>query len=261
MQKSSRRNRQTTAVILHNQKLVYVVTEKVASTTLYYAMLQTAGMEETSQNPRRWLRSAAARKRVRDSGVDIRKIDPQEISRLRVELADYFWFCAKRDPFRRVISGYKDKIHKTIRNGDFATYLLAEARGFGASFVSSKNRRDCRLDALHRSVDLARFMVLIERLGVGFDVHFEQQVRITRFGEVDYDFVVSVEDFDKDIETLHQILAGRSIDLKVPEVRLNQARLPSRPITLPEDFREKVVELYAPDFEAFDYDPEARIRL
>ena len=73
------------------------------------------GIEGGLDRPRLWLQSGRRRDLLKTHNVDDLRVPPQELVRLRADYNGYFWFCAKRNPVKRLISGYRGKLHKLAR--------------------------------------------------------------------------------------------------------------------------------------------------
>lgn len=238
--------------LLEEQKLAYVETPKVASTTLLAALLFFAGLPLQGDNPRRMLRGAKQRARMADLGISRLTVTETQLRRLRAQNPDYFWFGASREPMARLISAYHNKLHRYARRYDRVSYLRAQIARLAAGSQALGDSRYTAL-LLGRHLSFADLVAGLECHGVGVDKHFDLQTRLLCFCSIRYHRLLRQEHLEADLRTL---CAEISQPYPFPDglPRLNASSLPGKADIRPSpELVTRIHDLYAEDFDKLGY--------
>ena len=156
-------------------------------------------------------------------GLETHNIARSEIQSLRAAHNDYFWFCAKRDPIKRLISSYRSKIHRYAIHVDRKAYW----RGvLGQILEGPKAIDDSRYLAKHvaRRISFDELIAGLSLTGVSFDAHFEQQHKITCLDLIAYNAILAQENLEQDFSDLCKNAGLPQTDLSLRT--LNASSLP-----------------------------------
>ncbi len=238
--------------VLERQKLVYVHTPKVASTSLIAATHRFAGLPAIDKNPRKLGRQRKYMRILKDLGLKMRRVDADDLRRLRDELSDYIWFGATRDPLKRIVSGYHSKVHRYAKHFDPAAYRKGQ---WGQLREGLKAIDDSRYVAKHVALQIPFSEMLqgLKRHGVGFDPHFELQCNILALDDIDYDMLLRQEHLEEDLREL-----CRKADLPFPFSdglpRFNTSTVRGKvTVSLNSEDIALITDLYEQDFTRFNY--------
>lgn len=238
--------------ILHRQKLAYVETPKVASTTLYAALLGIAGLPLEGRNPRELLRARRTQSRMRELEIARGAVTQQMLEQLRARHHDYTWFAATREPVARLISGYRNKLHRFARRFDRRAYWGGQ---LGKLMEGRRAWGDSRYTALHvaRRIRLADLVAGLERHGLDFDAHFEPQSSLICIDSVHYHRLLRQEHLEADLRALCAEI-GQAYPFPDGLPRLNASSLPGRAdITPSPECVRRIRNLYAEDYAKLGY--------
>lgn len=238
--------------ILHEQKLAYVETPKVASTTLYAALLLTAGVPLEMSDPRKPMRTRWGRSKMRELGIRRGPVAAQELEELRARHDDYIWFAARREPLARLISGYRNKLHRYARRFDRRAYW----RGQLDRFLEGRRAwGDSRYTALHvgQRIGFKDFVTALERYGLTFDKHFDLQSSQICMDSIRYHRLLRQEDLEADLRAMCAEI-GHAYPFPEGLPRLNPSSLPgAADITPSPDLVTRIRNLYAEDYDKLGY--------
>lgn len=149
--------------------------------------------------------------------------------------ADYTRFCFVRNPFSRVLSAFLDKI------------VRCEAEGI--VFRRSNEMAD---DA---PLEFARFIDLLfaqKDNSQNWDPHWRPQFDLLRPDLINYELIGRLETFDEDFAKLNEMLGGILGDAVTATPHKTGATDQMAAHYTPE-LSQAVAEIYAQDFETFDY--------
>ena len=241
-----------TIILLHNQKLAYVLTPKVATTTMVAMMHAFAGLDNLGQAPRKQERKKDYARKLVDHGVETIHLPPAKIVEIKQKYPDYFIFCISRDPTTRIISSYFSKIQRYAKQFNKTAYLAGK---MGQVMGGIKALQDSRISAKHvtKIISFDQMLDGLLKHGIEFDGHFNLQSKITNKAETDYDMVLKIENLQQDLSRLctEVGLQNALID------RLGQwnQSLPehNNKIIMTPQRSDNIWQLYQKDFELFDY--------
>ena len=237
---------------LDAQKLAYVVTPKVASTSLMQFCYAVAGLDLAGENVRKSARKSAVQRQLADLGVQDLRLTPNELVARQAALDGYYWIAACRDPLKRLISSYHSKAHRYAQTFDKTAFRAASLRRV---LDGPRALSDSRYLSLHvtRRIDFPTFVQGLVTHGITFDAHFRLQTKHLCHGRMQYDRIVRLESLEDDIQA---ICAAQGIKHPYPNgfPRLNVSDLVEKPkVEVSEKTIGAVEALYAEDFRAFGY--------
>ena len=228
------------AIISLEKRYVYVINPKVASTSIRNRLRELNGYPEL-ENPRD----------IRDyerSGFLL----PRHLSNRKLvdifENPEFFHFCFVRNPFDRLVSGYK-----------FFRDTMADHYGKRRHQRVLQRRCDPRRDiARKRQLSFPEFVedICLNDQHV-IDQHWRPQTSVLKTHLIDYDFIGRIESFAED---LTQVLKRLGADEELLKKTGNVTNASGRKTDLGEWYDEHLADLvrrkYAADFEEFGYPRE-----
>lgn len=182
-------------IVLDEQKLAYVVTPKVASTTLLHFCYALAGLDLQGANPRKAARRRKTARRLTALGVRSMMLSQAELAEQRDRLADYYWIAARRHPLKRMISNYHSKVHRYAQAFDRRAFRAASLR---------------RLLDGPRAIDDSRYL----SLHVARRIAFDEMVRGLQHHGIDFDehFCLQTEHLCPEAVSYHRILKQEALE-------------------------------------------------
>lgn len=213
-------------------RYLFVQTPKVASTTLKRALVK--------------LEIRGTKLKLKDIGLHPTLLTSVHVKPFQlpgqmfrgVLTGDQFKrFCFVRNPYARILSAYMDKV------------AGLDKRGLGAGF-----RRQYGLDE-YASVSFKEFLDLLRFGDIGetdWDQHWRPQFILLRPDLIKYDLIGKLETFDDSYAELKTLLKDKIDDYRtIAPHKTNAADLLDEHYT--PELRAIVADLYAKDFEHFDY--------
>ena len=179
-------------------RLVIVTTPKVGSTTLISAFLTLAGFETHARDPRKSLRVSGINKQLKNKGLVIEGRNAENIARLRDDHPDYTFVVVMRDPIRRLVSGYLNKINRYCKLFSKQLYWWGKFRQFleGPRSWGDVNRGNSYMRQFITSED---FVNRLQKTGTEWDKHFGIQSRMNGIKMIRYDRVLLLRELDQEL--------------------------------------------------------------
>lgn len=238
--------------ILNTQKLVYVETSKVASTTMAEVMHALAGLRGYSGNPRKLARKKSVARDLTGLGLERRRVAIEDLPELSHARHDFTWVAVKRDPKKRILSSYRSKIHRYAMAFDRKAYR----RGIlGQLMEGIKGFDDSRYLAKHvaKSISFEQMMLGLKDHGLSFDSHFILQTQAIGFDDIRYDMILAQENLEEDLRTMCDSL-GVGFPFEDGLRKLNESFGSAIVEIVQTPLSDRLVsELYREDFEKFGY--------
>jgi len=229
-------------------KLVVVTIPKSGSTTLMAAFLMLAGFAK--ENPRRFMREQNSRTLVEQKGLVIKRMEPAEIKRLQAEFEDYYFVVVMRDPAKRLLSGYLNKINRYCKKFALPIYVWGRLRQFLAN-PSSWGDINCCNRYMRQHVSFESFVASLEQHGISWDRHFELQTIVAATETINYQEIIHLEVLDS---ALADLLARRGIDRGALDSlkdmgRFNATDSDNRQSLLTDSIQRRIASLYKNDYD------------
>ena len=242
----------TAVTVLHEQKLVYVQTPKVASTSLIAATYRIAGVGYQGDKPRKIAQKRSFQEKLKKIGYVTEQAPPENIAGLRRKYDDYYWFCVKREPVKRLVSSYHNKVHRYAQIADRKAYFKGTLGKFGEGLKGIDNSRYLAMHVA-RYISFEELVDGLLRTGLNFDNHFKRQHEILSLDNVHYDMQLRQENLTDDFAEMCS-QAGLGSENYLGSQPLNKSNLPAlQKIVLSDDVKRKIVHLYSSDFERLGY--------
>lgn len=213
-------------------RYLYVETPKTACTAIKLT-LQRLELDDPHYNPTLvWPRSRSP------------LLNPEQVGPFEAFMArdDICKFCWTRDPYRRFLSAYFDKIH---RPGDFRDWMIEEMQ----------ERHGIELPA-ESPPSLEDFVFFVENDEPReMDHHWRPQHLLTQIDLIDYDFIGRFEHFERDMREI-----ARRLQFDYDRYISTRNHHGTKYERAPDDYwtdamRQRVARIYAADFEHFGYSP------
>lgn len=177
----------------------------------------------------------------------------------------YTLFCATRNPFKRIVSAHADKINRYCKYFERKLYYAGKLHQI-FSGPSSWLTNKAANQFMASQFSLRELLLGMKVNGVDFDDHFKPQSKVLFPHRVDYEYVLKVEELSAGLGSLlNQRGLSASLADSITPGRLNSTRtklsakancsthsLPVRDIDT--EMAAIIRDLYAADFENFDYD-------
>lgn len=142
-----------------------------------------------------------------------------------------------RNPYTRLVSGYKDKI---LKNQNQKLHIL-KALGIPADQIDHQITFDAFIEAIARQSDQQ------------MDPHWRPQSTQTLQGIIKYDFIGRFENFDSDFSHTFKAL-GIPNDLVPLSRHMNKTGSEAAPLEISKKTQNLILERFRVDFEGFGYD-------
>lgn len=218
--------------VLSPNKCIWVANMKVASTTIAVTLAKLDGIKMEGWGD--WDRDAVSK---------LRDFSTAEIVEMLSSPA-WYRFCFVRNPYTRLLSAYKSKIGNANAEPFYQQAQNDIRDAFDYPMVGGKRSGTVNFR------DFVAFVQSGQRLG---DSHWCVQSTRLMADLVPYDFIGRYERFQSDfIHVLEHLKAPPDVLAMASEVR---GKSPDISPTSPYDqeLADRVYEIYAEDFEAFDY--------
>lgn len=240
------------AVILHRQKIVFVGTQKVASTSIMTFLYRLAGVPLGSGNHRRLARRKGFGEQLRSAGAELRTLYDGDLASLKAETDAYLWVAAKRDPTDRFVSAYCSKVHRYAQVFEPNLYRRAAITRIRYGLKAVGDSRYLAAE-VGRYLDINEVVPGLKEHGTEFDSHFQRQTSILGMPEISYDFVVRQEQLAADLKELCRKSGADHTDLEVVPRQNRTLDWMRENAQLTVDSLRLLGELYAPDYELLSY--------
>ncbi|PHQ94021.1 MAG: hypothetical protein COB40_13055 [Marinosulfonomonas sp.] len=242
----------TAVTMLHEQKLVYVQTPKVASTSLIAATYRIAGVGYEGNKPRKIAQKRSFQEKLNKIGYVTEQFPPGNLEELRRKYDDYFWFCVKREPVKRLVSSYHNKIHRYAQLADRKAYFKGTLGKFSEGLKGIDNSRYLAMHVA-KFISFEKMVDGLMNTGLDFDNHFKLQHKILNTDNVHYDMQLRQERLAEDFTKMCN-QAGLGSENYLGSQRLNESKLPAlQKVELSDDIKRKIVHLYSSDFAKLGY--------
>jgi hypothetical protein len=182
-------------ISLNRQKITYVSTPKVASTTMIEFAHALAGEPAVHENPRKAARKPKVRNRLEQLGVESHGVPSSQLAELQASRPDHYWIAVTREPYKRIVSAYHSKVHRYAENFDRAAFWKGT---IGRLRNGLKAIDDSRYLSRHVGLRIT-FDEMVRGLmehGIDFDAHFAGQAHMLSLDSVTYDRVIDQENLE-----------------------------------------------------------------
>jgi len=174
------------------------------------------------------------------SQVEINKIkadhflfpDQLNLEQVNEMMENYFKFTFTRNPYRRIISAYLDKI---IRN-------KGGKRDSIAGFLLKPNGSDISFD---------EFLKYLEMGGINQNGHWARQIDLLPIPLDKFDFIGKIENLSVELPGVLYKLFNR--DCKIITMREHATNAEDAYLNLNQDLYDRIYKIYEADFEYFKY--------
>uniref|UniRef100_A0A4W3IEP8 Carbohydrate sulfotransferase n=1 Tax=Callorhinchus milii TaxID=7868 RepID=A0A4W3IEP8_CALMI len=236
-------------IVIDKLKLIYCFVPKVACTQ-WKRVLYVLNENLEHQAP-----ESLNRDFIHDFYKDPKSKKKNLTAIFSTELKDYKKFLFVRDPFVRLISAFRDKIES--RDEIFYHFALIILKKYGNISLVPASPEKARQAGVKPT-----FTQFIEYLldpqtenQFPFDDHWRQMYRLCHPCHIKYDFIGKLETLDEDTAYLLQLLNAEK-RIKFPRKYPNQTTtsyVEQWFRIIPKPWREKLFQLYEPDFTLFGY--------
>lgn len=241
----------TLVLILKKYDLCMVLTPKVASTTMLKFAISLCGVEIGERNARKYARKEA--KNLEDRGLVQLNIPSSTLCEFAEQYTNYKWIAVTRNPYSRVISGYKSKVQRYAREFQFSTYIWT---GLIKTLKGPKSWDDSRVHAVEvaKRISFFEFLNGLKRHGLNWNGHFQLQTCQLALPEMRYDFIIKQEELDEGVRLVAQSV-GVSGD-SIPSLSYTNVSSDRKfdKDSLSVEERELVWQLYKKDFDLLGYE-------
>lgn len=218
--------------VLPQQKILYTSVPKAANSTIKFCLWSACGftINTTHINSFTYNHPGPSRRVSDISNRDLRSIFAAD---------DWLRFTFVRNPYRRIVSAYQDKI---LGGGD---------KGKPNAFLRKINWRS------HKPPTFAEFVAIIcKQQHDAMDWHWMPQTRLIMNRLISYNFIGRVESFSKDMQFVlehMQIPQAQIKTLLLAPKNVNVSKEIDAPI-ITTDLAEYIYRCYQDDFDYFGYD-------
>ena len=180
----------------------------------------------------------------------LKRLDEYSSEEIQYRLRNYTKVIAVREPFERILSGYRDKLFKNETvplNLELKSQIVEKTRTSGMP----KTRQDfVSLDEFVKYLTLASND---SKMSEDFDNHWRPAYYLCHPCDLKYDFIMKVETLENDLKHFTKYIVKQNIHIS----HLN----PTTPLDpnivggLAPESVEKLKQLYALDYKLFGYKP------
>lgn len=219
-------------IVLPEKKVVYTSVPKAANSTVKKCLWSASGVHIEGKN----INSAIFKNPGPSRRVS--EIDNQELA-IIFQSEGWFRFSFVRNPYKRLLSGYKDKI------------LGLGNPKKSNSFLKRINWHASELPSFDEFIQ-----AVCSQEEDAMDWHWMPQSRLLMPDIIRYDFVGKLENFHDDMRTVLSRIDTDSEKIEaLLSVSLNKtSEKKNNPVFISDKTAEMIYKKYAKDFEMFDYD-------
>lgn len=237
-------------------RLMHVALPKTGSTSLIACYVMMAGLAQSADAVRPFLRSAENRAKLRAAGLMFRRIDPAKLAPLRAERPDWALLATVRNPYDRALSNWFSKINRYAKQFEPRLYAYGKLRQLlsgprGWPDIGYANR------PMQARLPFPAFLDGLARHGIDFDNHFRQQADLLSLEMVRYDRLFRLEDFDTTfLPALRDLGVPPALTDRLAAIpHSNETGSRSRALqSLTDQTRAQIEALYDRDFRLLGYD-------
>ncbi len=230
--------------------LVFVWVPKCASRTLHRIFLDMHGVETSQQNASSFYRHNAQMLQGQ-YGLSAKSLSTGEAIDLKTKHPEYKWFTIVRDPYRRSLSNYFNKINRFARLYRRDVYAWGKLRQFLGGPKAWKNSLSA-MESMKKQISFEEMLLGLRKYGIRIDAHFMLQTEHCRFGEIEYDKIMRMEELT---DSLPEFFESANADTSKLNLKKENRSIYASdhdayftPLA-----KEIVEELYAGDFEKLGY--------
>lgn len=236
-------------------RILHVLAPKCGSTSLFQLIMRMSGIDDEYDDPRRPARTPENSEKMLQAGFVVERLQGQTLRDIMDRYPGYRIVANIRDPYRRLLSNYFDKIKRYTRKYDRPTFYYGKFRQYMEGPASWRNNHRSMVHMQSR-LGFEDFVDGLLEHGIDFDGHFWPQSRWLCLPEVEYDAFFRLENYRQDL------LAGlRKLDvsedfiekLGVPPKKNSSQYNRNSDTFLTPTVKSKIHELYEKDFETLDY--------
>ena len=177
-------------------KVMYMETPKNACTTTKHVYSELQGIERLEDPHTR---------KDRDIRPSIMQFTLKQRKQILCS-SDYYRFCVLRNPVKRLISGYKNKIVRDVKNPSIIEFYKA--------ILDSKNlndKNDITFDIFANYI--------LDQPDSDRNAHWMSQTSLTLVNDIDYNFIVTLENYSRDMaHVLKEINAPQEIQNSIVKI-------------------------------------------
>ncbi len=238
---------------LRDPALVYVENPKAGSTSIH-ALFLALGKVESPLPARDVFDTPAMATSLKAAGLDRLRIGADELSAFAEANRNACWFSVVRDPYRRTISNYFDKLSRYTLRFDKGTYWYGKFR----QILRGPNgwaKHTVGIHYMQQRLTLDDFVAGLEHHGVSFDRHFDVQARQLRVGELPYGALIKLAELRRGLgKVLDRVGVTEWQGYLDDTKRLNATSYAQPPGSLlSAEAKAGIRRLYRADFEAFGF--------
>ena len=220
-------------IILPELKVVYTSVPKAANSTVKKCLWSASGVHIEGKN----INSAIFNNPGPSRRVS--EIDDSELSYI-FNSQDWFRFSLVRNPYKRLLSGYKDKI------------LGLGNPKKSSSFLKRINWHSSQPPSFDEFIQ-----AICSQRDDAMDWHWMPQSRLLMTDIIHYDFIGKLENFKQD---MHTVLSRLNVDEEkidaLLSVSLNRTKGDENQILISDKTAKMIYQKFQSDFDDFNYDPE-----
>lgn len=242
-------------LVSHSAKLIYVGLPKCGSSSIVAAFLRMSGFDPKPRKVRSMAKKARSDGRLAAAQMEFKQCLPDEILRTFSDNPDYKVFASVRDPYARVVSGYFNKLNRYTKAYMKPTYYHGKLKQLLAG-PGQWDRVEIGNKVAHRKLSFTQFLQNVEQIGVGFDPHFDLQVRLLDLEHVNYDKLIPMEELAEAFpQALRDFGVADEMILrlgKLPQANKRMDEKGEDAFLTPEN-KARIAVLYREDFEKLGY--------
>jgi hypothetical protein len=238
-------------LISERYQCVCVAVPKAASTTLTNELVTLhSGLPRLSKAVRNAMRKPGMRQRLADQGFQQKWFHDDAIEDAVRKYQGYYFFTFVRDPYSRLLSGYRNRLNRYARYFNKRAYYLGKLYQV-LEPLKGRYDRWHSVFGIRRLISFSELVHGLARNGVDFDRHFCRQTDLVCPDVIPYNFIGKIETLTVDLVAIKREL-GIEADDDQPTQKLNSTG-GALADYYTDGLKMIVADLYRADFDNFKY--------
>ena len=208
------------------------------------------GVETSQQNATSFYRHNAQMLQEQ-YGLSAKSLSTKQTIDLKNKHPEYKWFTIVRDPYRRSLSNYFNKLNRFTRRYRRDIYIWGKLQQFLGGPKAWKSSLSA-MESMKRQISFEEMLLGLKKYGICIDGHYMLQTEHCRFGEIEYDKIMRMEELADSLPKFFESANADTTSLNLKKenqtVYTNNYNDYYTPLA-----KEIVEELYAVDFEKLGY--------
>ena len=184
-------------------------------------------------------------------GLSAKSLSTEQAIDLKTKHPEYKWFTIVRDPYRRSLSNYFNKINRFARLYRRDAYIWGKVQQFLDGPKAWKTSLSAR-ESMKKQISFEEMLLELRKHGIRIDTHFMLQTEHCRFGKIEYDKIMRMEELAEALPKFFESVNADTTNLNLRKENgtfyTNDYKDYYTPLA-----KEIVEELYASDFEKLGY--------